>query len=107
MRKNSIFLIALFAFPLFVACEKDNSIQKSNLVGEWYNNFGNFYEETLTINSDGKFIHFTTFFGLNGSEKYMSSQNVFEGSLKLKMRVIIAMRLKMRKSVFSKTVRRC
>ena len=84
MRKNSIFLIALFAFPLFVACEKDNSIQKSNLVGEWYNNYGNFYEETLTINSDGKFIHFTTFFGLNGSEKYMSSQNVFEGSLKLK-----------------------
>ena len=87
MRKNSLFLIALFVLPLFVACEKDNSIQKSNLVGEWYNYSDNkeiFSEATLTINSDGTFIYFKTLYGLNGSEKYISYQSEFKGSLKLK-----------------------
>lgn len=87
MRKNSLFLIALFALPLFVACEKNNSIEKSNLVGEWYNYFDNkeiFSEATLTINSDGTFIYFKTLYGLNGSEKYISYQSEFKGSLKSK-----------------------
>ena len=84
MSKNSLLMMVLFAMPMFVSCEKEIN---SSLVGEWYNYAdyrSSFYEETFTINSDGTFVRLKTRYGLNGSEKYMASQTVSDGTLKVK-----------------------
>ena len=84
MSKNSLLMIVLFVRPMFVSCEKEIN---SSIVGEWYNYSdyrSSFYEETFTINIDGTFVCLKTRYGLNGSEKYMASQTVSEGTLKFK-----------------------
>lgn len=87
MSKRSTFFVLVFTLILFVSCFEENSIKRSDLVGEWYCNADNrrtFHEQTLTIHSDGSFVRLITRYELNGTEKYIAYQGRSEGSLKVK-----------------------
>lgn len=87
MSKRSVFFVLVFALFLFVSCFEDNSIKKSDIVGEWYSNADTrsvFHEQTLIINNDGSFVRLITRYELNGTEKYIAFQERSEGSIKVK-----------------------